>query len=311
MTGTLKQLKAFVAVAEARSFVEAQDVAHLSQPALSVSIKNLEDSVGGKLLSRSTRSISLTPEGREFLPTAKRLVQDWSDSFEDLARLFAKQRGRLTMAAIPSYAANQLSKPLTDFHRRHPNVDLSIQDVVAEQVVEMVRIGRVDFGVTFKVEDDGELFFQPLFRDKFVVAVPRDHALSDKKRIRWSALNDVPVVLLQSPSKIRREIDAIVQTKGQQLSIIAESHQLATLGQMVASGLGVSIVPSLSSSQMSQLGVSCKPLIDPEIVRYAGIVRRKRYPLSSVAQEMITTLEKHHRRDIAALGPRFSHTKSA
>ena len=164
MNVSIKQLRAFVAIAEAKSFVEAQEVVHLSQPALSISIRKLEEAVGGRLLARTTRSITLTPEGEIFLPTAKRLLGDWDDGFDDLKRLFEKKRGKLLMAAIPSYAASQLPQIVADFHHSYPNIDLNIQDVVAEEVVELVRAGRVEFGVTFDPQDSGDLLFQPLFR---------------------------------------------------------------------------------------------------------------------------------------------------
>ena len=84
MNITIKQLQAFVAVAKSGSFAEACTLVHLSQPALSITIKNLEDAVGGKLLQRSTRSLALTPEGAEFYPVVQRLLADWDRSLEDV-----------------------------------------------------------------------------------------------------------------------------------------------------------------------------------------------------------------------------------
>ena len=89
MNITLKQLRTFITIAQSKSFAEASEILHLSQPALSISIKNLEETVGGKLLARSTRTLSLTPEGQIFLPTAKRLLADFDDAFIELAELFS------------------------------------------------------------------------------------------------------------------------------------------------------------------------------------------------------------------------------
>src|SRR5690606_11179865 len=136
MNVTLKQLKAFVAVAECRSFADACGVVFLSQPALSMAIKNLEQAVGGKLLVRTTRTLILSPEGQTFLPVAKRLVADWETAFNDLHNLFAKHRGKLSIAAMPSYAASLLPGVLAQFYRDYPNMNVLIDDVIAELVNE-------------------------------------------------------------------------------------------------------------------------------------------------------------------------------
>ena len=102
MNTSLRQLRAFVTLAGCKSFAEASELLHLSQPALSVSIKNMEQAVGGRLFSRSTRSMELSPEGREFLPTARRLLADWEQAFDDLSRTFSLQQGKVSVAVMPS-----------------------------------------------------------------------------------------------------------------------------------------------------------------------------------------------------------------
>src|SRR5690625_4280800 len=100
MQPTIRQLKAFVAIVEFGSFVEASEHLHLSQPALSIAIRKLEEAVGGVLFNRSPRGVQLTPEGRFFLPMARRLIGDWEEALGDLGELFNKQRGKVTLAEI-------------------------------------------------------------------------------------------------------------------------------------------------------------------------------------------------------------------
>ena len=95
-------------MARTQSFAEAAVLVHLSQPALSIAIRNLEEAVGGRLLARSTRRLSLTPEGEAFLPVAERLLEDWDSALRDLHNLFSMRRGKLTLAAMPSFSSNQL-----------------------------------------------------------------------------------------------------------------------------------------------------------------------------------------------------------
>ena len=293
MRVTLKQLRAFVAVAESRSFVEACSVLHLSQPALSATIRNLEETVGGTLLARTTRALALTPEGETFLPAAKQLLNDCDNAVSDLNNLFAKQRGKLNIAAMPSFAANRLPCSLVHFHKLYPNINIAIQDVIAEEVVDMVRAGRVEFGISFDPEEPGDIEFTPLFNDRFVAVLPKKHPLTKQEQISWKALQDNPVILLQHPSSIRKQIDTVISDRQLNLSIEIESHQLTTIGRMVANGLGISIIPSLCTEQMEEIGAVCRPLVSPVISRDVGIITRSRYPLSSAAEAMIETLKKH------------------
>lgn len=294
MNVTLKQLRAFTAVAESSSFVEACSVVHLSQPALSAAIRNLEEAVGGTLLARTTRSLTLTPEGEIFLPKAKQILKDCDSALSDLNNLFAKQRGKLNIAAMPSFASNRLPYTLVHFHKLYPNINIAIQDVIAEEVVEMVRTGKVEFGISFDPEESSELEFTPLFNDKFVAALPKNHPLTGHKQVSWKTLEDNPIVLIQHPSSIRKQIDRIIENHQLNLSIEMESHQLATIGRMVANNLGLSIIPSLCIEQMEEIGATCRPLTAPVISRDVGILTRSRYPLSSAAKAMIDTLKTHN-----------------
>lgn len=293
MNISIKQLKAFVAVAETHSFIEACGRINLSQPALSISIKNLEAEIGGKLLARSTRTLALTPEGEEFLPVATRLLADWGDALEDLNNLFTLQRGRLSVAAMPSFASTELPKTLVEFRNLHPGVNITVHDVIAENVVEMVREGRVEVGITFEPPSSKDLEFQPLFIDKFVAALPPKHKLLKKKNIEWKILAENPFIALQRPSSIRERMDQNLEEENIKLSVEFEAHQLATIGRMVANGLGVSAVPSLCIEQMKELGVECRALIAPNINRPVGIITRSRYPLSTAAEAMFNVMVKH------------------
>ena len=106
MSIPINQVIVFTTVARTGSFAEAAIQLHLSQPALSVAMKNLEQSLGGKLLARTTRSVTLTPEGKAFYPIARRLLSDWEQSMQDVRNHFALGRGKLDMAAMPTYTTN-------------------------------------------------------------------------------------------------------------------------------------------------------------------------------------------------------------
>lgn len=292
MNVTIRQLQAFVAVAKSRSFAEACTVLHLSQPALSIAIRNLEEAVGGKLLARSTRSVALTPEGAEFYPVAQRLLSSWEQSLEDVSNLFALRRGKLDIAAMPTFASSLLPGILAAYHRRHGEIDITVHDVIAERVVEMVRDGRVELGVTFDPGDAQDLDFRPLFRDRFVAALPGDHPLLQKKLLKWRDLRSFAYITLQRPSSIRLLIDRTLQEHAIVLKPTFEAHQLASIGRMVAAGLGISVVPALSSGQIREMGAECRPISAPVITRNVGVITRRRHPVSAASEAMLASIDQ-------------------
>jgi LysR family transcriptional regulator, carnitine catabolism transcriptional activator len=284
---TLKQLQAFLAVARTQSFAEACNLVHLSQPALSLAIKNLEDDLGGRLFARTTRTLSLTSEGQAFVPIASRLVTDWSEAQRQMQQRFAMQLGTVELASMPSFASTLLPQALLRYKQRYPRIRIEVQDVVAETLVHMVLQGRIELGVSFEPGNHSELDFCPLFNDSFVAVLPPDHALDSKAdSIEWQQLLQSDFVMLQRPSRLRSLIEEQLAEHGMQASVVFEAHQLATVGQMVATGLGVSVVPSLSRQQMQALGARCVNVQAPVIGRQVGIITRNKAELSVAAAAM-------------------------
>lgn len=290
MNVTLKQLKAFVVVAQQESFMAACELLHISQPALSIAIKNLETEVGGALFSRTTRAVVLTPEGQRFLPTAKRLLQDWDDAFIDLSQAFTLEHGILSIAAMPSFASSLVPSYLKRFRNEFPDVKIKLHDVVAEDAVQMVCDDQVELALVFEVTDVPQLDFIPLFEDKFVAAIPPALAQDRTEHLSWAQLLESPLIALQQPSTIRAQIEALLNERGLAFDVEFEANQLATIGQMVASGLGVSAVPSLCTPLFEAQGAKCVPLQSPPLMRRVGIVTQQRKPLSVAAQSFIGQL---------------------
>ncbi len=288
---TLKQVRAFVAVVQSSSFAEAAEVIHLSQPALSSAIKVLESAMGGRLLVRTTRTFALTPEGESFYPVALRLLADWDGALDDLHNRFALREGKISIAAMPSFAGNQLPVAIRTFKDANPGVKITLNDVIAEEVVAMVRSGRVELGVSFDPGENDDLIFTPLFEDRFVAVVPTGHPLQKQKQVSASKLLAYDFIALQAPSRVRELISREFASRGLRLSPAFETHQLATIGRMVANGLGLSVVPSLCQQQMNELGAFCLPLVKPAIKQQVGLITRRRYPLSAAAEAMAAILQ--------------------
>jgi LysR family carnitine catabolism transcriptional activator len=289
---TVKQIRAFLAVAQSLSFAVACERLHLSQSALSLTIKALEEGLGGRLFTRNTRNVALTAEGESLVPLARRLIADWDNAEDELRQRFTLQRGRVTLAAMPSFAGNLLPPILKTFRARYPKVNVTVNDVINEQVLEMVRDRQVELGVAFEPTQSSSLAFMPLYMDRFVAIVPKDSPLTEQADIDWQTLLKEPFITLQRPSTVRVMLEEHLQAQGMKLPVEFESHQLATVGRMVASGLGVSAVPALCAGQMQELGAQCITLRDPVVERAIGVLTQPGGELSAAAQALFDILKE-------------------
>jgi len=294
MNITLKQVRTFVTIAQVRSFAEACEILHLSQPALSISMKNLEETIGGKLLTRSTRAVSLTTEGQQFLPVAKRLLTDFDDAFIELSELFTLKRGNLSLAAMPSFASTHLPQHLLDFTDKYQDIKIRVHDVIAEEAVAMVQTGKVEFAISFDPGEFDDLNFETLFSDQLLAVFSENHALTQVTDLTWQQLSQYPFITLQRPSSIRLLMENTLAEQGLFLQVKYESNQLATVVQMVANKLGVSAIPSLYKQQIQALKLKHSVLTSPTISRRVGIITRRRYPLSQSAQVFVELLRQHY-----------------
>ncbi|SDZ75069.1 LysR family transcriptional regulator [Microbulbifer marinus] len=290
MSATIKQFRAFVAVARTRSLAEASAQLHISQPALSVAIRNLETAAGGPLFSRDGRQLVLTPEGREFLARAEQLLHSWDQSLDAIQQRFRLQRGQLSLAVIPAFALNRLPVLLAEFHRAHPEINIALEDIVMERVMQAVQDGRAELGISFRPDDLAGLDFLPFDRDRFVAVVAPDHPLAQRKSLRWSDLAAEPFISMNRGSAVRRWTDKAFAQCSKPVRKLCEANQLSTIGQLVKVGLGVSAVPSLCEPQMRDQGLRCLPLTTPVVAQDVGALVKGRGGLSAPARAFLALM---------------------
>ena len=147
---TLQQLEAFAEVAKTSNFRAAASALHVSQPALSRTIRIVEDLAGARLFDRDTRHVELTPAGRELLPIALRILENFNSSFSELAQFLEGRNGHLTIAALPSIGVALLPNAIAEFRRSHPQVAFSFVEGPAELVRSTVDEGKADFGTSVR-----------------------------------------------------------------------------------------------------------------------------------------------------------------
>lgn len=289
---SIKQIRAFLAVAHTLNFAQASSLLNISQPALSITIKGLEDALKGRLFSRSTRRVVLTPEGKILLMRSRKLLEDWDNLEEEMHQRFTLQYGRITIAAMPSFAANPLPPILKVFREKYGGINVTVHDVINELVYDMVRDGRVEVGIGFEAASDDNLNFVPLYNDRFMAVVQRGSALEAKGRVVWNDLLRMDFIALQRPSAVRLLLEKELAKSGRSLEVAYESHQLVTVGRMVANGLGVSVIPALCADQMRELGAACLPIADPVIECRVGMISLKQHQFSAAARALFEVIEE-------------------
>lgn len=278
-----RQLRAFLALAELRSFTRAAAQCHLSQPAFSALIRGLEESLGQRLFDRSTRHVEPSTEGRAFEPAARRVLGELDAALAGAADYAAKRRGRVAIALLPSLAAGWLPGVLAAFRARFPAIELDVADVLSEACIERVRSGQADLAIAAIRADTPELKAEAFCSDRFHLVCPAGHPLlAAKAAPKPRELLPFPFIHLSRTSSVRQYLDAALRPL--QLNALMEVDQLATVMGMVRAGLGISIVPELALFHFRQPGLATRALGWKGLTRKLYLVRRRDRGLSQAAQ---------------------------
>lgn len=277
-----RQLRAFLTLAEQRNFTRAAALSHLSQPAFSALIRQLEEGLGLRLFDRSTRSVDLTAEGREFELSARRVLDEFDLALEGVHDQAARRRGRVSVALLPSLAAGWLPQVLVAFSSAHPGIELQVADVLSEPCIELVRSGHADFALAATPADTPELRAEAFCRDDFHLVCPRGHPLTRLTEVKPRDVAGWPFIHLSRTSSVRQYLDAA--THPQPMNAVLEVEQLATVMGMVRAGLGVSVVPALTLFHFRTPGLTTRRLTWPGLTRHIYLVRRRDRSLSVAAQ---------------------------
>ena len=281
MNISTRQLRAFIALSENRNFTRAASVCHLSQSAFSSLIRQLEESLKVRLFDRTTRNVELTAEGREFDVSARRVLAEFDAAVSNMHARAAFERGRVSIALLPSLAADWLPTVLAGFHAAHPGIDLEVADVLSESCIERVRSGQADFALAATRADTPELRAEPFCSDGFHLVCRKDHPLAAHPKPRPRDVAAWPFIHLSRTSSVRQYIDAA--TLPQAMPAVLEVDQLATVAGMVEAGLGISVVPSLALYQFRSAKLSIRPVKWPGLTRRIYLVRKRDQGFSAAA----------------------------
>ncbi|CEJ11395.1 Hydrogen peroxide-inducible genes activator [bacterium YEK0313] len=280
-------LEAFVAIAERGSFNRAAAHLNLSQTALSHRMKKLEDDLGVRLLTRTTRQVTLTPAGLELLPRAQAVMADLTSSFVALRERGREQLERIAIGCLPTIAVAYLPVVLDAFRKAHPRVGVRVYDNSATEIAEHVQAGRAEFGLTIVAANRWDLEIRPLMKEPFVLVCPDRHPLARKATVNWQALEGEPLVRIAPQTGNRVLIDDALGSRRENLDWRYEVQHVATAVGMARAGIGLTIVPRLALGVVDTAGIVALPLRNPGVTRTLGIVSKHGIPPSPPAATLL------------------------
>lgn len=295
---TLQELRYLVALADKGHFVRAAEACHVGQPTLSTQLKKLEDYLGVTLFERNKHHLILTPIGEEIIERA-RIALDVVEQIRLLARHGRDpMNGPLRLGVIPTLGPYLVPYLLPAIREVYPLLSLLLREDLTVNLIERLRQGRLDMLLLALPVHGDDVETMVLFHEPFVVAVPMGHALEQKKHIDENELADQNVLLLEEGHCMREQALAICGSTASSQREELKATSLETLRQMVAAGVGCTLLPALAAmpgvgSVLNGL-VQIRPFTPPAPTRTIGLVWRRHYPrvaaIKRLAEVILNTL---------------------
>jgi DNA-binding transcriptional LysR family regulator len=297
----LRQLESIVAIADCGSFSAAAERLHVSQPALSRTVRLAEESLGARVFDRDTRSVSLTPAGIELLPIARRIVREFGESMSELSEFMEGRRGRVRVSALPSMAQTLLVDAVAAFNRAYPQVEFLLRSDTADTVLNLIESRDVDIGLTVQPPPDGRFAYQHLHDEEFVLICRADDPIAARasrgRAVAWDAFAKRPFIAATPGSNTRGATDAAFMRAGLTVRPAHEvaSSNLQVIGALVAAGLGMSVLPASTFACLNQADLVSRRLGEPQMKRKVGIVTLGGRTLSVATARFCEQLRKSAR----------------
>ncbi len=285
----MKHLRYFEALSQHGHFGRAAEACAISQPALSLQMKELEDILGAPLIERGARQISLTPLGAEFALRVRGILQAVEELGDLVRASFGPLTGRLRLGVIPTVAPYLLPRIMQDLTTRFPDLDLRPREAITQRLVEDLIEGRLDAALVALPVSEPGLTEYPLFDEEFILVRPmRDAA---KPVPNPETLREMRLLLLEEGHCFREQAISFCKLGSALPRDLMEGSSLTTLVQMVGAGIGVTLIPQMAVGiETRSAEVSVARLPEPRPTRSIGLVWRKTNPLASQLAQMAESI---------------------
>ena len=284
----LRDLKYLIALADLRHFGKAADACFVSQPTLSTQVRKLEEELGVTLVERAPRKVMLTATGQDVVQRARRIVADVEQMREAARRSKDPESGSLRLGVFPTLAPYLLPHVVPQLRERFPQLELLLVEEKSDVLLQHLREGRLDAALLALPVHDEQLHCEFLFDEPFVLAAPHGHELASRTSLRMDELSDETLLLLEDGHCLRDQALDVCRLSGAQEKSGFRATSLETLRQMVAAGVGVTLLPALSvrAPIVQPANIRLVKFDEPPPSRRIALVWRKSSAMEAFLQQL-------------------------
>lgn len=290
MNPTLRQMRAFVAVAKTGNFTLAAQSLHVTQSALSGLIKELEQTLGARVVDRSTRRITLTDIGRELYPLFSQMIDDLDGALANVADHTQLRKGIVRIAAPQLMCCTLLPEAIASYRAGLPDIEVRLADSEVDSVIARVLSGESDIGIGPEREPTPQLEARELFEMPFALVFPPGHPLEATERVTWQDVTRFPFIALQGQFTERLLADMHALLRELPLKPANEVNFMTTALAMVSAGLGITVCLPYAEPLARLYRLHMRPLEEPRLTRRFFVYTRAGRSLSPAAESFIDFL---------------------
>jgi DNA-binding transcriptional LysR family regulator len=300
----LRQLEHFLAVVEEGTFTRAAERVSLTQPAVSLSIKKLEEEIGGPLFARDVHDLSLTEAGRVLADYARRMIRLRDDATREMARLGSMAAGSLTIAAHEAAAVYLLPVALRTYVKRFPDIKVGIYRSRLEEIPRQVMDRQVDLGFVKDAPTFHELECVDVHTDEMICIASPKHPLASRSRLTVKDVSSEQFVLHHLCSATADRILRLFEQNSTRCRVVAELWSFENIKEFVRQEVGLAIVPGVTVREELKTGTLIRlPLGELAMPRRTLMIYRDQGYMSESARELISIVRAFNWQNVATLAP--------
>ncbi len=236
----IRQLRVFVTVAEHQNFTRAAEILHIAQPAVSISIRKLEEELELTLLNRQEKKVTLTAEGLNLLDHARRILDSFKAAEEDMAELKGLTRGEVKIGIPPMMSAHFFPRIIMEFRKQYPHLKVVVSGEGAASIHNMISQGEIDIGVIADHKIAAGVGHQHFLREEIVICVPKDHPFIGREKVTLADFFKEPLILYTPGYYMRELMDNLVKQTGRKPDVVFETNLFSLVRSMVRERMGIS-----------------------------------------------------------------------
>lgn len=282
-----RRIRYFMAVAEHSSFTKAAAALHVSQPALSQLVRQLEESLNAQLFDRTGKTTRLTDVGEAYLQYVRRASQELQEATRVIHDVNDLSRGSLRIAVTPTFTTYLIGPLVEAFHSRYPQITLSVQEISQERMEDLLQVGELDVGIAFGDVNCPDIEAIPLLNETLALVVSTRHPLAKEKSVGLQTLNTESLVLLSKEFATREQIDSHCRKHGIHPKVMMEANALGAVIEIVRRTLLSTLLPVKTA--LAQEGLVAITL-EPERLQRTVVLMRRMDAYQSVAARVFAEL---------------------